>query len=163
MRYKFLKTDGKKCKEIVIIRDTQSNLDWEVKSSEPNDKRFFKRLMTWNEFKSYVDYLNEISYGGFNDWRVPSKHELRSLINYFGLNPAYQKKIFKILVPQDYWCGTEPFEPEPDCAWVMNFNIGCSTTAKNQFLKSYGPAVRGKKFRRLKKDSKTTAPLPTII
>ena len=69
-----------------------------VKSTEPTDERFFKRLMTWNEFKGYVDYLNEISYGGFNDWRVPSKHELRSLINYSNINPAYQKGIFKTVV-----------------------------------------------------------------
>lgn len=152
MRYKFLSTDGKflglsdyKQEEITVIRDTQTDLDWEVKSVEPNDKRFFKKLMTWNEFKSYVDYLNEISYGGFSDWRVPSKHELRSLINYAGIDPAYNKEIFKTVTPDDYWCGAEPFGPRPDCGWVINFNIG-STTAKNQSLQSQGIAVRGKKL-----------------
>lgn len=132
-------------RRITVIRDTQTDLDWEVKSSEPNDEKFFKRLMTWAEFKSYVDYLNKISYGGFSDWRVPSKHELRSLINYSGINPAYQKEIFKTVVPNDYWCGAEPFGPRQDCAWVINFNIG-STTAKNQSLQSHGIAVRGKKL-----------------
>ena len=84
MRYKFLNADNKlfnfsECKpeEIVIIHDIQTELDWEVKSSDPTDERFFKRLMTWNEFKGYVNYLNEISCGSFKDWRVPSKHELR--------------------------------------------------------------------------------------
>lgn len=101
--------------------------------------------MTWKEFKSYVDYLNKISYGGFSDWRVPSKHELRSLINYSGINPAYQKEIFKTVVQNDYWCGEEPFGPRQDCDWVINFNIG-STTAKNQSLQSHGIAVRGKKL-----------------
>ena len=137
MHYKFLNADNKllnfsECKpeDVTIIRDLQTELDWEVKSLEPTDERFFKRLMTWNEFKDYVNYLNEISYGGFSDWRVPSKHELRSLINYAGINPAYQKEIFKSISPNDYWCGAEPFGPRPDCAWVINFNIG-STTAKN--------------------------------
>ena len=88
MRYKFLNADGKflacnevNCEKITVIHDSLTDLDWEVKSSEPSDEKFFKRLMTWAEFKSYVDYLNKISYGGFSDWRVPSKHELRSLIN----------------------------------------------------------------------------------
>lgn len=123
MRYKFLNTDGKfigcneiKPERITVIRDTQTELDWEVKSSEPGDERFFKRLMTWNEFKSYVDYLNKISYGGFSDWRVPSKHELRSLINYSNINPAYRQEIFKTVTPDDYWCGENPFGPRPDCA-----------------------------------------------
>ena len=152
MSYKFLNADGKflnfnECKpeEITVICDTQTDLDWEVKSTEPNDKRFFQRLMTWNEFKDYVNYLNEISYGGFSDWRVPSKHELRSLINYSNVNPAYQKNIFKTIVANDYWCGAEPFGPRQDCAWVINFNVG-STTAKNQSLQSYGLAVRGRKL-----------------
>lgn len=152
MRYKFLNTTGKflgfgdyKPEEITVIRDTQTDLDWEVKSVEPKDKRFFKRLMTWSEFKNYVNYLNEISYGGFNDWRVPSKHELRSLINYSGIDPTFNKEIFKTVTPDDYWCGAEPFGPRPDCGWVINFNIG-STTAKNQALQSLGLAVRGKKL-----------------
>ena len=58
MRYKFLNADGKflacnevNCEKITVIRDTQTDLDWEVKSSEPNDEKFFKRLMTWAEFK----------------------------------------------------------------------------------------------------------------
>ena len=152
MRYKFLNADGKflnlsesKPEEIVIVRDSQTELDWEVKSFDSSDERFFKRLMTWEEFKNYVGYLNEISYGGFNDWRVPSKHELRSLVNYAGINPAYQKEFFKSVTPDDYWCGENPFGPRPDCAWVMNLNVG-STTAKNQTLQSYGLAVRGKKI-----------------
>lgn len=152
MRYKFLNTDGKfigfsdyKPEEITVIRDTQTDLDWEVKSFESNDNRFFKKLMTWAEFKEYVDYLNEISYGGFSDWRVPSKHELRSLITYAGIDPAYNREIFKTVTPDDYWCGAEPFGPRPDCGWVINFNIG-STTAKNQSLQSQGLAVRGKKI-----------------
>lgn len=47
MRYKFLNSDGKflacnevNCEKITVIRDTQTDLDLEVKSSEPNDENF---------------------------------------------------------------------------------------------------------------------------
>ena len=67
---------------------------------------------------NYIPQLNEMTYGGFSDWRVPSKHELRSLINYSGINPACQSKIFKTLVPQDYWCGAT-YDLRSDCGRVI--------------------------------------------
>ena len=65
------------------IFDAKNNLFWEVKSLDENDSRFFKRKMTWDEFNGeYIKTLNEKNYGGFSDWRSPSRAEMRTLINY---------------------------------------------------------------------------------
>lgn len=42
---------------------------------------------TYAGAQTYVDTLNAQSYGGFNDWRVPSVKELYSLIDYRGTDP----------------------------------------------------------------------------
>ena len=152
MKYTLFDENGQelsplKCQlsEIAVILDTQTELYWEAKSFDTKSDRFFERQMTWDEFSNdYISYLNEISYGGYNDWRVPTKHELRSLISYRQINPAFSQADFRSLTTGDYWCGPT-YGRRADCGWVINFNIG-STTAKNKTLPSYGVAVRGKKM-----------------
>ncbi len=151
MRYQMLNSDGDVLKvgkfqleEVAVIHDVQTGLDWEVKSFNPKDARYSNRLMTWAEFtQNYIAQLNEIKYGGFDDWRAPSKHELRSLINYRSINPAFAQDVFQTLAPEDYWCGGSYGPRAEDCGWVINFNIG-ATTGKNKSLTSCGVAVRGK-------------------
>lgn len=127
------------------IFDAKNNLYWEVKSFDANDARFFKRKMTWDEFNGeYIKALNEKNYGGFNDWRAPSKAEIRTLINYEKIAPAFNAEIFQSLIAGEYWCGVT-YALREDCGWVMNLNLGAAT-AKNKTLKSYGVAVRGEKF-----------------
>ena len=127
------------------IFDAKNNLYWEVKNFDKNDARFFKREMTWEEFNGeYIQALNEKNYGGFSDWRAPSKAEMRTLINYEKIAPAFNSEIFQSLVAGEYWCGVT-YGLRADCGWVINLNLG-ATTAKNKTLKSYGVAVRGEKI-----------------
>ncbi len=125
-----------------IVHDNRTGLDWEVKSCDSSSDRFFQKQWTWEEFnKQYIDMLNEEKFAGFTDWRVPSKDELRSLIDYRSINPAYNADIFKNLLADDYWCGVS-YGLRADCGWVINLNLG-SATAKNKALKSCCMAVRG--------------------
>ena len=104
------------------------------------------RLMTRDEFDEYVANLNAKKFGGFNDWRVPSKFELRSIVNYNQINPAFNQTEFPFLKPDDYWCGGN-YALDENCGWVLNLNLG-ATTAKLKSDKSFGIAVRGEKLPR---------------
>jgi hypothetical protein len=127
------------------IFDAKTNLHWEVKSFDPKDARFFRRKMTWEEFNGeYINQLNAANYGGFNDWRAPSRLEMNTLINFNKINPAFNVEVFQSLVADNYWCG-DSYGMREDCGWVTNLNIGATTT-QTKTLKSYGVAVRGEKF-----------------
>lgn len=140
-----LKFEDCKGKEGAVIRDSSMGLDWEIKSLDAEDFRYYRRPLTWFDFtENYIAKLNEMTYGGFNDWRVPSQVELRTLIDYSKTSPAFPQEIFKTLIAQDYWCGTT-YGLRPDCGWVLNLNVG-AVTAKNKTLASYGVAVRGRKI-----------------
>ncbi|MEH6626610.1 MAG: DUF1566 domain-containing protein [Motiliproteus sp.] len=51
--------------------DPKTGLMWQVKID--------KEKLLWVETGRYVERLNQINYGGYNDWRVPTRHELETL------------------------------------------------------------------------------------
>lgn len=56
----------------LTVLDRKTGLMWQRgASADP---------MVWKDGLSYIDRLNEMEYGGFNDWRFPSKEELAGLI-----------------------------------------------------------------------------------
>jgi polar amino acid transport system substrate-binding protein len=55
-----------------IIVDQKTCLMWQ-KSGAANQ-------LTWNDAKNYVDALNKDAYAGYKDWRLPTIHELTSLL-----------------------------------------------------------------------------------
>lgn len=69
------------------ITDNNTGLIWQ--------KSFSKKLK-WNEA---VDYANNSTLAGFNDWRIPTVKELYSLINFEGKTGT--AKIKSINVPRD--------------------------------------------------------------
>lgn len=54
-----------------IWLDPKTGLIWQVKIG--------KEKLLWGETVSYVERLNQLNYGGYNDWRVPTRHELETL------------------------------------------------------------------------------------
>ena len=59
--------------------------DWNSDGVVDSDDKF-----TYVQLQGQADVLNSQSYGGFNDWRVPSIKELYSLIDYNGTDPNPQ-------------------------------------------------------------------------
>lgn len=140
MRYQTITEEN-----FTVIHDTATGLYWEGKSQEADSEQFCRRQMDWAEFSfDYIDNLNEENFGGFDDWRVPTKHELRSLVNYNTINPAFPQDVFTNLLPEDYWCGNS-YGLREDCGWVLNLGLGAAT-AKHKSALSYGVAVRGEQL-----------------
>jgi len=59
-----------------LVYDRQNNIFW------PTTANLANRLLKYNELDSFFETLNRISYGGYNDWRLPTTDELESLISF---------------------------------------------------------------------------------
>ena len=113
------------------VTDQGTGLMWE------NDSSVNTQTMTWEEALAYCENL---TLGGYSDWRLPNIQELRSIVDYTRHDPA----IDPLFLSQSdwYWSSTSQ-PPFPSWAWVTYFARGSCY----QDLKSgshYARCVRGR-------------------
>ncbi len=65
-----------------VAEDRLTGLFW------PLDASIFDFPMSWSEALYTVAILNHEGFGGFYDWRLPNRRELRSLIHFEAMNPV---------------------------------------------------------------------------
>jgi hypothetical protein len=129
----------------VMVRDNVTGLIWEVKQNmdgvqdyeNPHDA---DNAYTWydsnpatnggdpgapgdgTDTEDFIDALNDAEFGGGNDWRMPTRQELRSIVDY-GRNPSIDAAYFPNTVAHLYWSSTTG-AGNTDYAWSMNFSNG---------------------------------------
>lgn len=83
------------------------------------------RRFTWDEAQDYVRGLNQLRRGGFADWRLPNREELRSIVSYSDQIPAIDAKSFPGIQPEFYW-SNDTYAPDKKLAWGIYFGFGCA-------------------------------------
>ena len=128
------------------VEDTNSGLTWEVKSSN-GDIRDKNHLYTWFDpshnsgiadggrckgdiscdTNAYVQALNKQKLCGHDDWRLPTREEMQSLV-YLDDNKADTKintEYFPEALASWYWTASSNIN-NPDYAWYVLFRNGVS-------------------------------------
>ena len=77
-------------------------------------------------YDSALEYCSKMDYLGYSDWRVPTKDELKSLLD---LSRSYIsiKHAFKNIQKGIYWSATKDRYEQ---AWYIDFDLGRYSTAK---------------------------------
>jgi hypothetical protein len=107
---------------------------------------------TWsNTFLTKIGKLNALKLGGFDDWRVPSRNELATLVNagahgpatfsvfHHNCSPGCSAATCSCTASQAYWSSTSD-DSTPADAWVVSFDNGSVVTETKTTL---GPGIRG--------------------
>jgi hypothetical protein len=130
------------------VRDNQSGLVWEVKKSESglqninNTYSWYDSDQNTNggwagkanagvcsgsdcDTESYVKAINEKKLCGFNDWYLPSRYELNTIVDTSVLypGPTIPTFFFPESLPGKYWTDTT-FRTRRAGAWVWSFDAG---------------------------------------
>ena len=123
------------------VRDNHTGLVWEVKTTdggihnESNTYRWGGKtaLLTgtfgtrYNDWDTLVDGSNAGSgLCGFTDWRVPSREELLSIVNYNQAWPVIDTAYFSNTVGGNYWSAS-PVAGDSGLAWGVDFDNGYVT------------------------------------
>jgi hypothetical protein len=94
--------------------------------------------------EAFVVRVNSAAFCGANDWRLPNKNELSSIVDFSTVNPAIDSDYFPNTQFgsrgdefEKYW-SSSPYAGHDGYAWVVNFSYGDS----NYHYKRYDSYVR---------------------
>ena len=116
-----------------VVTDRVTGLTWQ--RHEDGKKR------TWREA---MDYCENLTIGGYPDWRLPTKKELQSIIDYSFFGPALDTACFPYSYQRDdyYWSATIRVFLSV-FAWKVSFWDG-QVKISNEGDYNYVRAVRGR-------------------
>lgn len=72
---------------------------------------------------AYTQLVNQQGLCGANNWRLPTRHELHSIVHHGRTSPAVDIANFPNTVLDSYWTAT-PAAALPMKAWLVNFDAG---------------------------------------
>ena len=126
--YKIKSADGHE-----VVTDHVTGLTWQRHDDA------IKR--TWREA---VAHCENLSLAGYSDWRLPTKKELQSLLNYGFFRPAVDTAYFAYShMPDDYYWSATTRVFLSVSAWKLSFWEGQATMSGENDL-NYVRAVRGR-------------------
>jgi len=133
-------------------RDGVTGLTWEVKSALNADLRYSGHTYTWFNSNSstnggnsgssgstgtcipvsslcntavYIAALNAAHLCTYTDWRLPTRRELFTLVDFDGSSPAVEPTYFLNTTEGNFWTNSSSVQ-DPTAAWTIGFGDGVS-------------------------------------
>lgn len=104
-------------KNQAFITDTATGLHWAAETGAG---------VSWAEAPGYLEKLNRDRWGGLSGWRLPTRRELRTVMDYGVTSPAMDLRVFENMPLGNYWCAEEYPLMDRSCAWVIFSGLGSS-------------------------------------
>lgn len=136
------------------ITDEVTGLTWEKldRAGGVHDADFAD---TWDDASAKVAQLNDATFAGHADWRVPSRDELRTLLSFIGgASPQVQPELNDACTPGcgfatcscvgsgAYWTAST-YAPDASLRWTVSFADGTSSPTDPTTVSGRVRAVRG--------------------
>ncbi len=121
--------------------DQLTGLVWPSDAGTPTVGSCIGGILSWIDSMSYVACLNTSQYLGHNDWRLPNRKELRSLISYGDSQPALPVGHPFSAVSGYYWSSTGK-SGDPTTSLAINLAFADQSEFKSDNLFAALP-VRG--------------------
>ncbi len=91
-------------------------------------------VMTTTTNAAAVSYCDTLTLGSYTDWRLPTSHELYSLVNMSTSNPPLNSDTFTNSVSADYWWSSTQQADGSSNYWSMNAGGGIGPKPEDEAL-----------------------------
>ncbi len=142
-----------------MVRDNVTGLIWEVKTDDGSVHDKDRQYTCYDsdpatnggnagtpgegtDTEDFINALNDEKFGGYSDWRMPTREELRSIADYGRYHPAINDNYFPNAKSSQYWSSSS-YAKDPGIAWIVNFHNGLDSDGYAKSNAYYVRAVRG--------------------
>jgi Protein of unknown function (DUF1566) len=120
------------------VTDKCTGLMWQKDTADTSE--LFQDSLEWCDA---IDFCEQLSFAGHDDWRLPNVRELQSIVDYGrreqAINPAFTA------LSEYYWSSTS-YADAADDAWGVGFNVGYvgirPKSGDPEFARNFVRAVR---------------------
>ena len=125
------------------VTDKETGLMWEVKESKDDTPDYGNPRDADNDYtwENALSLCENLSLAGYDDWRLPNRNELQSLVDYSQYNPSIDTTFFPNTVSSGYWSSTT-HAGYPGDAWLVSFDYGWVGHGLGKSYYGYVRAVR---------------------
>ena len=116
-----------------VVLDNLTSLMWARNANLPGGQT------TWS---TAIDYCNNLTYGGYSDWRLPNVRELQSLIDFSQNTPVLPSGHPFTDVQSDYYWSSTTISSGSDYAWFIYLADGYTYYGAKATMFSVWP-IRG--------------------
>ncbi len=111
------------------VTDNATNLMWQ-QATAPG-------TYTW---EGALTYCEGLSLAGYDDWRLPDRNQLQSIVDHSTYSPAIDTTYFPDTVSSYFWSSTT-YDIFPVWAWYVDFNSGYVNGGVSPYGKESGDYV----------------------
>ncbi len=115
-----------------VVLDNNTGLMWQ--QTIPTE------TYTWENAKNYCDNL---TYAGYNDWRLPRPHELLTIVDNGKYDPATNPTYFPGTPSEHFWSSSTKLSSNYDAVWCADFYHGYVSAYCSKPFNHYVRCVRG--------------------
>lgn len=119
-----------------VVLDNNTGLMWQQTISA--NKYTWGSAVSWDKA---VSYCNNMSYAGYDDWRLPTPQELLTIVDNSKYDPAIDETYFPD-TPSDSFGSSSTYVNNTSRAWIAHFSYGIVTNS-NDDDSYYVRCVRG--------------------
>jgi len=123
------------------ITDNNTSLIW-MKCSYGQSGDTCSGSASTKNWQSAIDYCDSLVFAGYDDWRLPSKKELQSIVDYSILNPSINTDYFPNTIASYYWTSTT-YAGNTSRAWGVTFYDGHLYSYGSKTSNYYVRCMRG--------------------
>ena len=82
---------------------------------------------TYCNIEAFAARVNSAGLCGAKDWRVPSRQELRSIVDYSRINPSIDVDYFPNTITNSSYSSASAYAKDSDSSWQVKFFYGSDT------------------------------------